>query len=108
MRSRVGVIIVNNRDHRQLLARHIPKRSRSEDKRTVADETNDLLVWPRKLHSRRSPNAGTQMRAVIEEQFAPAKRIEIEAVKTDRAGFVHDDSVFVSELSHFKSESVSQ
>ena len=38
------------------------------------------------------------MGAVVEEQLAPADRIEAEAVQRHRAGFVHDDGVGVGEL----------
>ena len=37
------------------------------------------------------------MRAVIEEQLAPAERIEIEALQVHRAGLVHDDRVGIGE-----------
>src|SRR6266540_2018180 len=83
VRARVGVVVVDDGDHRQLLARHIPKRGRTEDERTVADQANDLLVGARQLDPGSGSDTRTEMRAIIEEQLAPAEGIEAKAVQTD-------------------------
>ena len=38
------------------------------------------------------------MRTIVEEQLAPAHRIETKAVQADGAGFMHDDGIFVGKL----------
>src|ERR1043166_9165645 len=85
MRAGIGVVIVDDCDDGKLETRHVPQRRRTGDERTVADEADDLLVWARELDACRGPDAGAQVRSIVEEQFAPAERVELEAVESDRA-----------------------
>src|SRR5207248_4562889 len=76
VRAAVRMVVVDDGDHRQLEARHVPEGSRAEDERTVAHQANDLLVWPRELHARRGADTRAEVRAVVEEELAAAVGIE--------------------------------
>ena len=63
-------------------------------------QTDYLLVRASQFHAGRGAYARAEVSAVIEEQFAPAERIEIKAVQVHRAGLVHDDGIGVSKGSY--------
>ena len=101
LRAAVGVVVVHDHRDRQLQTRHVPERRGAEEERAVADETDDLFAWPCELHAGRCSDARPEMRAVIEEQLAPAARVELEAVRNVyRAGLMDDDRVSIGPLCH--------
>ncbi len=108
VRSAVGVVVVDHRDHGQLQARHVPQRRRPENERAVADQADHLLVRSRELDPRGGADPRPQVRAVIEEELAPADRVEVEAVQDHRPGFVHDDRVLVGELGDLRGHAVGE
>src|SRR6266700_5101109 len=106
VRAAIGVFVVDHGDDRQLQPRHVPQRGRSEGEGAVAHEADHLLVRPRELDACRGSDARAEMGAIVEEQLAPADRVEVEAVQGDRARLVHDDGVRVGEPRHFPGQPV--
>src|SRR2546428_13938678 len=51
VRAAVGVVVVHDRDHRQLQPRHVPERGGAEDEGAVAHPADHLAFRGRDLHS---------------------------------------------------------
>ena len=72
------MVVIDNRNHRQLEARHVPKRMRTEEEGSVAHHADDLLVRSGELDAGRGADAGAEMRTIIIKQLAAADRVEPE------------------------------
>src|SRR6266436_1952002 len=83
VRTRVCMVVVHDGKDRQFQARHIPERGWSEEERTVADQTDYLLVGSGEFDTSGRSHAGTKMRPVIKEKLTASDGVEVEAVKSN-------------------------